>query len=74
VRMMVRENTITSCAKAVSRKVKEGWAPITKIKIDDSMAAYGEIQYVCVMEQPDTPEMLAKRKKGRFNVSMVGRL
>lgn len=71
MRILVRENTINDCAKAVSRKVKEGWTPITKIKLDDS-SSYGEVQYVCVMEQPDTPEMLEKRKKGRFNSSMVG--
>ena len=73
MRILVREATITGCAKAVSRKVKEGWTPITKIKIDDS-SSYNDVQYVCVMEQPDTPEMLAKRAKGRFNTSMVGRL
>jgi hypothetical protein len=71
---LVRDSSIAGCAKAVSRKVKDGWTPITKIKIDDSMASYGEISYVCVMEQPDTPEMVEKRKKGRFNTSMVGRL
>ena len=73
MRILVRENSIVGCAKQVSKKVKEGWTPITKIRIDDSMAAYGDIQYVCLMEQPDTPEMLAKRKKGRFN-SALGRL
>lgn len=72
MRIVVRENSIVGCAKLVSRKVKEGWEPITKIKIDDSMAAYGDIQYVCVMEQTDTPEMIAKRKKQRFNYGPIG--
>ena len=72
MRILVRENTITGCAKMVSRKVKEGWTPITKIKLDDSMSSYGEVQYVCVMEIPDDPEMVEKRKKGRFNTSTVG--
>jgi hypothetical protein len=74
VRIVVRDNSINGCAKQVSRKNREGWEPITKIKIDDSMAAYGEIQYVCVMEMPDKPGMVAKRKKDRFNSSSVGRL
>jgi hypothetical protein len=74
VRTFVRDKTKTGCAKRVSVKVDEGWTPITKIKIDDSMATFGEFTYVCVMEMPDKPSMVAKRKKDRFNSSSVGRL
>lgn len=70
VRIIVRSHTIKDCAKVVSRKVNEGWEPLTKIKLDDSQISWGDVSYVCVMERKDdTP-----RKEKRFNRGTVGGL
>jgi hypothetical protein len=72
VRITVKDSTLHGCAKLVSVKVDEGWTPVSKIKVDNSMDSWGVIKYACVLEIEDTPEMVAKRKKGRFNTSTVG--
>jgi hypothetical protein len=67
VRIIVRDKTLKGCAMAVSRKVHEGWEPVTKIKMDDSSGSWGSFSYICVMEKPDTVEQEHARKQRRFN-------
>lgn len=50
MRQVVRGNTIVDLEKNVKHRERVGWTRITDNKLDDSMAAYGQISWVCVME------------------------
>jgi len=68
VRITIKESTLHACAKLVSVKVKEGWTPVSKIKVDNSMDTWGIIKYACVLEREDN----LKREPKRFNKGPVG--
>lgn len=38
------------CLKRVNSLMRQGYTPITEVKVDDSRSQYGQIRYVCVME------------------------
>lgn len=67
MRQLVRGETTVDCQKKVDRLVNRGWKDITGIKLDDSQAAYGAIEWVCVVEMVDKDELELQKKKSRWN-------
>lgn len=67
MRTLARGNTVSACEKARDRLKGNGWTPITGIKLDDSLASWGEISYVCVMEMEDDPTKEKKRWNHKFS-------
>lgn len=65
MRTLARAGTIVECEQRVKHLQKDGWTPITDIKLDDSEIAYNKIYYICVMERPDLPEHSKKKRWGR---------
>lgn len=65
MRQLVRGETTVECQKKVDRMISRGWTAVTGIKLDDSQSAYGTIEWVCVVEQKDNKELMAK--KSRWN-------
>ena len=63
MRTIIRARSIKECQTIVDRKIKEGWKPLMKVKLDDSQISYSEISYVCVMEKEGDPN----KKYSRFN-------
>lgn len=65
MRTLVRAGTIVECEKIVTLRQKDGWKPITPVKLDDSEISYNRVSYICVMERPDEPHHSNKKKWGR---------
>lgn len=67
MRQLVRGETTVECQNKVDRMKSRGWTAITPIKLDDSQAAYGKIDWVCVIEMVDKNELELQKKKTRWN-------
>ena len=67
MRQLVRGETTVECQKKVDRMKTRGWEAITPVKLDDSQAAYGTIEWVCVVEMKDKNELELQKKKSRWN-------
>lgn len=52
MRTLVRAGTIREVEQRVSQMKKDGWTPITSVKLDDSEIMYNKIYYICVLERP----------------------
>ena len=68
MRSLARGNSISECEKARERMKKNGWTPITDVKMDDSFASWGEISYVVVMERKDDPDKKQSKKGWNNNL------
>lgn len=67
MRQLVRGETTVECQKKVDRMKSRGWTAITPVKLDDSEAAFGRIEWVCVVEMKDEKELERMKKKSRWN-------
>jgi hypothetical protein len=73
MRMIARGNTPENCTKRVNQLKKEGWKPITDVKLDPSPSI--DLSWVCVLERDlkgDIPESFGKKR--RFNHGRYGPL
>jgi hypothetical protein len=66
MRMIARANTPEMCTKRVNELKKEGWKPITEVKLDPSPSI--DMSFVCVLEREGEPI----KRKGHFGGSYFG--
>lgn len=69
MRELAKGNTPDECQASIDRLKKNGFEPITPIKLDDSMITYGVVRYVCVMENKNAKESdsMNPQRKGKNN-------
>jgi hypothetical protein len=65
--MIARGNTPENCTKRVNQLKKDGWTPISDVKIDPSPTI--DLSWVCVLEKPGE---IKKDRKSPFNKSYFG--
>ena len=67
MRELAKGGTKAECQQNIDRLKKQGYEPITNIKLDDSFSAHNNIRYVCVMEKEGTRSATEKGfNRGRY--------
>jgi hypothetical protein len=68
---LARGNSKQDCLKAVKRMQGNGWVPISKMKLDDSLAyTGGDVSYVVVMESKEK-DSLNKAHRWNNNLPII---